>query len=214
MCVPSGHESMPDPTVIRAASPPISFFVALALAGALLFSGCLPPLASVLLSEEERADQPDYAEYAEVGGNDYYSVIQYYTPDSLRARLQHDVGRVKVELLNGDDFKVRRARFVGDSLRYVEDGRSQALAMSAVRSLVLYESRSTRKILRDAGIGALLFAGAANAPASSRSSTTEAAKSAGIGALIGAPVGMWLSLRARDRETVLINGYTSQGCGC
>jgi hypothetical protein len=96
----------------------------------------------------------------------------------------------------------------------VEDGRSQALAMSAVRSLVLYESRSTRKILRDAGIGALLFAGAANAPASSRSSTTEAAKSAGIGALIGAPVGMWLSLRARDRETVLINGYTSQGCGC
>jgi len=174
----------------------------------LMTLGCNPPMASVLTASMATPDEQPGAYYSELEGDEFYEVFYYYSLDSLNYRLSHDVGALKIKLLNDDEISASDAQLTRDSLMYFTRGVRKSIPLGTVQRIKIIDRVDGKDAVRAGLIGASTLAVGAIAIGANRESFGEAARSFGLGALIGVPVGVFSAYRGSSGlDTVLINGY-------
>lgn len=186
----------------------MSLLSAILLVFSLMALGCNPPMASVLTTSMPTPDEQIGSYYFEVQGDEVYEVLFYYSLDSLNYRLSHDVGALKITLLNDTEISASDGRLTCDSLMYFREGVRESLPLSTVQRVRIINRVDGKDAFQAGLIGAGSFAVGAIAIGANRESFGEVARSFGLGALIGIPVGVFSAYGgSRDIDTVLINGY-------
>lgn len=190
-------------------------YTAALIAASMALTGCIPH-ASVLTSSVDVAkENPPKGTYSEIKGDEVYRVFEFYEIESLNFRLRHNVGAVRITLLNGEELIASDARVTRDSIiyfldndEYLAESIQRSVAIDKAKRLTIRDRVDAQDAFRAAGVGAAAFAGLSLVPQVNRESVGEAFKSFGVGALIGIPVGIFIEYYDQgDRHTVLLNGY-------